>query len=174
VLFGAAAAGCAYAYLVAVPTRQVDELRAKLGTVNAEIAAARDAVEEVRELEQKSAGIRTQLGRDGRATTSPVLWVPDQMSKFFGQFGIEKVSTRENTGVPQPGLPGYQRSYWAVSFPVGQNATEVDKALLAVSELEATEPLVRVHSVAALAEAGREVLGGQSATVTVSLLTRKF
>lgn len=76
--------------------------------------------------------------------------------------------------MPQAELPGYQRTFWAVTLPLGESPANIDRALLAIAELEEVDPLLQVHSVSAFADPGVEVLGGRTATVTVSVLTRQF
>jgi hypothetical protein len=173
-IVAAATVGLFYAATVPAPARRVREARADLAAANARMRASSEAIQRVRNLEQECAGIRKQLAQRSDATITPLVWFPQEMSKHFEQFGITKVSTRINTGLPEPALPGYQRTFWAVTLPLEEDPAEVVRTLLAIASLEAGDPLLRVHTVSAIADAGPEVLGGRRATVTVSLLTRQF
>jgi hypothetical protein len=173
-LTGAALLGVFYACGVAAPARHVRELRASLDKTNSSIRVARDAIQQTRDLERECAAIRAQLAGRGDSKTSPLFWFPEQMSRYFRQFGVEDVTTRVNTGVPEPGLPNYQRTFWAVALPLAANRADIDRALLALAELETADPLTKVHTLSAFADSERRMIGGRTATITVSLLTRQF
>jgi hypothetical protein len=173
-LVAGAVLGLVFALGVAGPARRVDELRGALATINGQIQVANASIQETLKLERESSRMRMQLAYRHHAGASPLVWFPEEMSRFFEQFGIRDVSTRVNTGEAESGIPGYQRTFWAVALPLRDGATEMDRAILAISELERADRLLRVHSVSASASAGSNVLGGRTATVTVSLLTRRF
>jgi len=171
---GAAAIGLFYAYGVAAPARRVRELSSALAERNNNIRLARNSIERTRELECECASIRTQLASRGDVLASPLVLFPEQMTRHFRQFGIENVTTRVNTGLKDPELPGYQRTFWSVAVPLSGSQNEVDRALLAFSDLESANPFLRVHTVTAFADSEVKVLGGRRAMVTVSVLTHQF
>jgi hypothetical protein len=171
---GAAVAVLFYAGGILAPARRVRELRTEFNSAMTRIRLATESIQQVRDLERECAGIRMQLAQREDPLSSALVWVPEEMNRHFGRFAFLNVTTRPNTTSPEPGLPGYQRTYWAVALPLGEDPADIDRALLAISELEAADPLLRVHNVSAFAEAGVNLLGGCSANLTVSLLTREF
>jgi len=171
---GAVAIGLFCAYGVAAPARRVRELRSALAETNGSLRQARNSIDQTRELESECASIRSQLAARAEAMTSPLVSFPAQMSRHFRQFGIENITTRVNTGIPESELPGYQRTFWSVAVPLGGSQSDVDRALLAFSGLESANPSWRVHTVSAFAEPEVKVLGGRRAMATISVLTRQF
>jgi hypothetical protein len=171
---GVATVGLILACSVAVPQRRERELRARLAELNGRIHAGREAIDEVRALEIKCAGARTQLGSydHGLTRTPALVWFPDKMGEYFRRFAVEKVSTRVNTSAPDPTLRGYERIFWAITLPLTGDSTELRRVMRAVSELETAEPQVRV--VAVTVSGDSQSLGGRKAVVTASLLTRQL
>ena len=169
---GAAAAGLFYSFGIAAPRERVRTLDAELADVSARVGTASRAIAEVRDLERKCSHIRARLAQRGQLTSSPLLWFPEQMQSYFSRFGFENVAPRVNTSMEVAGLAGYQRTFWAVTLPLRGAASEVDRVLMAASELEAADPHVRVQTVSISTDA--QALGGRCATVNASVLTRQF
>ena len=130
-------------------------------------------VKSIRELEKKAASALTELRRlDGEFPSGPpIVWVPERIKQHFRRFGFAELTTRVETAVEEPELPGYQRIYWCVGLPIQNVKRHIGGLLLAVADLEQAEQIVRVADVEIPKEADEP--GQNPVTVTFSTLVRK-
>jgi hypothetical protein len=120
--------------------------RHRMAEASLKLKSERAAVHEIRLLEERVAETRTELDRwkHERPADSAMFWFPEQIQKHFRQFGVATPVTRLNTAKEEPGMPRFERSYWAVDVTMGRGSRECTKMLLAVAELEKQNPHTRV------------------------------
>ena len=100
---------------------------------------------------------------------SPIAWFPPRILEFFKKYGIENITTRP-TGSSENGdkeLIGFKRLIWGAEMP----GVQFMSFAAAVSALENGEPLIEVQSFEV--EAGREEIGKERASITLSNLIRQ-
>jgi len=119
--------------------RQTDEARAKIEEVRSKIDSLRlleneatAAVEELEEIDQRL------------PATSPLVWIPDRLTKHFQQFKFAAPLVRLASAQAEPEMRGFQRIYWSVGLPLASAKRPLDKALFAAAELERNDPFFRV------------------------------
>lgn len=98
---------------------------------------------------------------------APVAWFPPRMADFFKSRGIDRVTTRLNSEVAMPGLPGYRRLTWAVDLP----RVEWLSFASAVAQLENTEPLLWIENLTV--ESLRDQADAQHVFLTVINIVKK-
>lgn len=97
---------------------------------------------------------------------SPIAWVPTKLSDLFKREGVERVSARMVSEIPEKELPGFSKLSWAVEIP----RVEFITLASALSALENAEPLMEIHVLEI--EAGREDVQFQRALFTLHNLVR--
>ena len=137
------------------------------------IGEAQRVIGEVRALEVRKDSERheTQALFASQPNDSAVVWFPERMKQHFERAGLGGAVTRLNTILDEAGLPGFERSYWAVEVPIGAATQKVLEACLSVAEIEPLDPSIRVLDVAIHPESGDPTRG--HVVVNVALLSRK-
>lgn len=72
-----------------------------------------------------------------------IAWFPPKMSEFFKKQGLPNNSYRPNSEVPEPDLPGYKISNWAIEIP----SVEYNQLAAAIANLENEEGLMQIRNV---------------------------
>jgi hypothetical protein len=124
--------------------------RAAITALQERLAGARQTIEEIRALEEEAARARAglQAFAAGFPAGSAYVWFPAQVKEHFARFGFAGAVARVNTARDEPDLPHFERTYWAVEFPVGNDPAQVRAACLAVAEIEPRDCSVRLLDVA--------------------------
>jgi Tfp pilus assembly protein PilO len=126
--------------------RREQQSLGKLADLRERIQATRKTIQEVKQQEQATASSRAELDRLERElpTGSALAWFPVRMKQHFDRFGLSDSVTRLNTSLDEPNMPGYQRTYWAVDLPMQGSAKDFSSLLIAVAELEESDPIIEV------------------------------
>ena len=137
------------------------------------ISEAQKAIGEVRALEVQNDAERQEIQAlfAGHPSDSAVVWFPERMKQHFERAGLGGAVTRLNTTRDEAGLPGFERSYWAVELPVGAATPKVIEACMSVAEMEPLDPAIRVLDVAIRPESGDP--SRRQVVMNVALLSRK-
>lgn len=114
------------------------------------IEGARGTIKEIQMLEKATGLERNELHllQGHLPSSSAHVWFPKRVKEHFGRFGVAGAVARQNTAREEKGLPGFERSYWAVELPTGSSAKDIRAACLAIAEFEPLEPSLRVLDVA--------------------------
>lgn len=141
--------------------------------LKARIAEAQNVIGEVRTLEEKRNAERREIQAlfAGHPNDSAVVWFPERMKQHFDRAGFAGAVTRLNTTRDEAGLPGFQRSYWAVEVPVGATSQNALDACLSVAEIEPLDPSIRVLDVTVRPATGDS--SPRRVVMNLALLSRK-
>lgn len=128
--------------------RRAQELHSECTDVRERIASTRRAIQEIKRQEQAAAGSRGELRRlhHDLPTGSVIVWFPTRMKQYFDRFDLTDSATRLNTAVPEPEIPGFQRTYWSVDLPLASQ--KLSELLIAIENLEDAEPIVKILDLA--------------------------
>ena len=111
---------------------QIEEVRNKIDSLRLLESKASAAVEELEEINQQlPAG-------------SPLVWIPDRLTKHFQQFEFAAPLARLASAQAEPEMRGFQRIYWSVGLPLASAKRPLDKVLFAAAELERNDPFFHV------------------------------
>ncbi len=137
------------------------------------IAEAQRVIGEVRALEVQKDAERHEIQAlfASHPSDAAVIWFPERMKQHFERAGLAGAVTRLNTTRDEAGLPGFERSYWAVEVPVGGADGKALDACLSVAEIEPLDPFIRVLDVALRPESGDPTR--RHVVMNVALLARK-
>ncbi len=143
-----AAAWCFHSRWI-VPLQRCElELAGGLADVRQRLADARIEIREAvkQEQEQGSVNARMELSslRGDRPGEPAVVWLPPKLRTDLAQFGIEEAVIRQNSAVPEPGLSGYERTYWRLTLPPQGGMRTMTGVLLAVADLEQSDRRLKV------------------------------
>jgi hypothetical protein len=146
--------------------RRIEELKRN-------VRDARRRIKETQDMERRAAGARAELARWNRerSAASAMVWFPARIKEHFQRFGIVEPGTRMNTSRDEPGLPGFQRTYWRVSLPLSDAEGSAAEVMRAVAQLEQDDPSVKVTDFTILPDP--ENLERRVAGINVSTLVRK-
>jgi hypothetical protein len=113
------------------------------------IGEARRVVEETQALEVQASREQNELRaiQGNFPPTSALVWFPQRVTQHFGVIRGTQTATRLNTALDEVGLPGFERTYWAVEMPVGMTSEEIREICIAIAEFERLESAVRVLDV---------------------------
>lgn len=138
-----------YGRLIAPLKELATEARRDVTDLRGRIDGAQKTIAEIQLLEQSASGARGELQsfQADIPPGSPLVWFPPRMEKHFGRMGLSRAVTRLNTALDEPGLPDFERTYWAVELPVGNSSGEFRRACLAIAEIEPVDPSIRVLDV---------------------------
>jgi hypothetical protein len=145
----------------------------KVAEMQAFLAHAQKEVKAVQSLEEELGRARVEHYRltGDVPQGSAMVWLPDRLKQHFGRHGIRDCTAQFNTSIDEPALPGYERTYWAVNLPLRELSQDLETVFMAVSNLEQTDPIVRIVDAAVrpdLQNPSRRV-----AVVNVGALVRK-
>ena len=98
---------------------------------------------------------------------APIVWLPQRLSSFFLRNGIEKISSKPETEVQDPGLPNYRLSSWTVTVP----EAEFGVLAAAVAAFENEEGLAQITSLRL--EARPTNVQSQSANLKFTTVVKK-
>ena len=131
-----------------------------------QIAAAKAQIRKAQTVEESAPAARGTLEQIKAMIPegSPVAWVPPQMAEFFKSRGVDKVSTRMNSELPEKDMPGFRRIAWGVDLP----RVEFVPFAAALAQLENEEPLLEVTAIQV--DGSREDIEAQHVLLTVSNL----
>jgi hypothetical protein len=126
--------------------KRANDSQRRLVELRENLEPARETIQRVRTLEQKTAQARRELqGLKGdHPKGSALVWLPERAKEHFKQFGIAVTVIRLNTVQDEAGLPGYRRAYWGIGLPIENGEKSVNGLLLAVEQLERQNRFVRV------------------------------
>jgi hypothetical protein len=132
-------------WLVPLQHREVESLKA-LADVRQRISEAKAKIREIGEQEQAAGGARGLLEslRDDVPKEPTAVWLPVRLQKHLRTGGISEAGIRLNSTIPEPGVTGYERTYWHVNLPMQDGTRTMNGLLLAVGEIERQEPFVRI------------------------------
>ncbi len=149
---GAAMVGVAWYFnthwLVPLRLREA-ESRQKLADARQRISDSKGKIREIGVEEHAARAARASLDslqRDIPKDPTPV-WLPVRLKKHLRSAGIAEAGIRMNVAIPEPGIPGYERSYWHLNLPRQEGMRTMSGLLLAVAEIERQEPFVRILDV---------------------------
>lgn len=135
-------------WLVPLQQREVGCLKA-LADVRQRLNDAKVQIQEIGNQEQAAAGTRSLLNslQAGIPKQATAVWLPVRLKTHLRSAGIAEAGIRLNSTTPEPGVPGYERSYWHLNLPRQEGMRTMAGALLAVAEIERQEPFVRILDV---------------------------
>ena len=110
------------------------------------IGKAQKLIAEVRPKEAAAAPIRKELDRLQRDIPAGAAMValPALVKEHFGRSGIPVRLIRLNTTRNEPGIPGYERSFWSLALPIDEAGRNITPLLLAAAELDREHPFLKV------------------------------
>jgi hypothetical protein len=152
--------------------RKEGELIQKITQLRQQNLVARREVQAIKEEEQAAGTARMtlrQLRRD-LPSGSAIAWLPTRIKEHFALRGIADAVTRLNTTGDEPGMPGYEKSYWAVDLPMTGATSEMRHLLTAVADLEQPGSIVKVLDLAIR----EEELGRRTAVINIAALVEKL
>jgi hypothetical protein len=149
------------------------ELEQRMAKANAEFQRTYDKIKNAQALEQETARARVEADKQLHVTPEEqaLLWIPEHVAKLFQKFGFANPVIRLNSAVKEPELRRYQRLNWSVVLPLEPEERDVTKALFGASELESSEPVIRVIDFATLPN--QEKPGEQVVAVTLQVLVHE-
>lgn len=143
-----AAAWCFHSQWTAPLRRCELEQTQGLADVRQRIADARTEIREAlnQEQEQGKMNARMELNslRGGQPGEPAVVWLPARLRSDLARFGIQGAAVRQNSAVPEPGLHGYERTYWRLTLPPQGGARTMTGILLAVADIERADRGLKV------------------------------
>lgn len=143
------AAWCIHSHwLVPVQQREAECLQA-LADVRQRLGDAKAKIQEIRRQEQAAGGARGLLAslRDNVPEEPTSVWLPVRLRAPLRSAGIEEAGIRMNSAIPDPSVPGYERTFWHLNLPRQDGMKTMGGVLLAVAEIERHEPFVRILDV---------------------------
>jgi hypothetical protein len=143
---------------------QEDELVRKQKELRAELDSTHEILTSLKDSDEKVAEARTVLNRMlGDKSRNSMVSFPNDMKDYFSRFALSAPTVRFVTAQDEPGLPGYNKLYWAIGVPVPDTDRNLEGLLRATAALEkedrflkmtdfalvpdATDPNVRVASI---------------------------
>lgn len=137
------------------------------------IGEAQKAIAEVRVLDTRRDAERHEIKAlfASHPNDAAVVWFPERMKQHFTRAGFAGAVTRMNTTRAEAGLPGFERSFWAVEVPVGASSQKALEACLAVAEIEPLDPAIRVLDVTVHPPTG--ATAERHVVMNLALLSRK-
>jgi hypothetical protein len=157
-----------------VPLQQREaESHQELAELRDRLEEARNAIQEIKEKEQHAASGRRMLNAliGDRPAGSATTWLPVELRKHLGSFGIAETSIRQNITKPEAGLPGYERTYWHLKLPSQAGMEGISGMLVAAADMELHFPFIRVLDLSF--RCGEEAPFPPSGGLNISALTRK-
>lgn len=143
-----AAAWCFHSQWIAPLRRCELELTQGLAEVRQRIADGKTEIREAvkQEQEQGRMNARMELNslRGDRPGEPAVVWLPARLKSDIARFGIQGAVVRQNSAVPEPGLHGYERTYWRLTLPPQSGARTMTGVLLAVADIEQADRRLKV------------------------------
>lgn len=129
----------------------IADVRQRLGDARVEI---RQTLKQ--EQEQGSVNARMELSslRGDRPGEPAVVWLPPKLRTDLARFGIEEAVIRQNSAVPEPGLSGYERTYWRLTLPAQGGMRTMTGVLLAVADLEQSDRGLKILDFSFQCDAG--------------------
>ena len=103
--------------------------------------------------------------------TGRLPWFPVKLRAHLRNFGITEATVRMNGSKPEPGVLGYERTYWRLTFPRQEGVRNISSILLALAEVEQIDRAVKIldFSLHSDPEPPHAPLGG----VNIAALLRK-
>lgn len=157
-----------FQFLLSPMQRAKAAARAKTVALEPKIAKDRAQLAKVAQLKSQEPEAREFMAQVDSMIPggSPIAWFPPRMSEFFKKHGVERVTARLNSEIPDREITGFRLLTWGVE---SQKVDFINFAT-ALSALENEEPLVEVRSFEV--EAGREDVGVQRASISLHNLIR--
>lgn len=156
-LIGGALLGAAWwfhsHFLVPLQQREVGCLQ-KLAEVRQRIGEAKARIDEIGKQESATASARDLLDSlKGNFPKEPtVVWLPLRLKTHLRGAGITEVGIRVNSALPEPGAPGFERSFWNLNIPRQEGMQTMNGLLLALKEIERQESFVRILDLSFVAD----------------------
>ena len=166
-------AGWAFHSLKIAPLRKQESAARRIAfPLREKIAEARGVIQESETIREQISRARAEVAalHAHQPSGSAHVWFPAQMKKHFSTLGTDAI-TRLNTTTKEPGLPDFERSFWAVEMPLGKTSADVRTACLAIAEIEPLDPAVRVLDAAIRPDADDP--DRRVAVINVSVLSKK-
>ena len=118
--------------------------------MKARIEDARRVIAEIQEQEAREKKERADLEarHEGSPPMPALVWFPGRVKQHFARFGDSEAVARLNTAIDEPGLPGFERSYWAIEMGAGKTSAEALEICMAIGEFERLNASVRVVDMA--------------------------
>jgi hypothetical protein len=135
-------------WLVPMQQREARCLQA-LPDVQQRVGDAKATIHEMSKQEQMAAGARSLLDslQDGLPKDPTAVWLPVRLKADLRSAGIAEVGIRMNSAIPEPGVPGHERSYWHLNLPRQDGMRTMGALLLAVADIVRQEPFLRILDV---------------------------
>jgi len=132
-------------WFVPLQQREVECMR-ELGEARQRVSDAKLKIHEVSRKEQAARVTRGVLDSlQGDIPKEPmVVWLPVRLRTHLRGTGIADAAIRMNSAMPEPDVPGYERSFWHLNLPKQGGMRNINDVLLAVAEIERQQPFVRI------------------------------
>ena len=148
-LTGSAALGAAWWFHShwIVPLQRCEvESQQTLAQSRARLSDAREQIRKTSERAPEAARVNALLkalhsGIPGEPTA---VWLPVRIEKHLRSAGIVDTVIRMNATSPEPGIAGYERSFWNLNVPRQERMKNLDGVLLELADIESKEPFVRI------------------------------
>ena len=176
VLLGGLCLAAAWAFYrqSVVPLQQSErENLSAIADLNERLGMAGETIKDVQAIEQQAARARVALHQLQleQPAGSAFVWFPERMKQHFPRFGVPVAVTRLGAILDEPELRGFQRIYWAVGLDIEEGNRNVPGLLVAMAELEAEYPFLKVIDFAI--RPNPEDPHRRAATVNIAVLVRK-
>lgn len=148
-LTGSVALGAAWyfhSHWIAPLQRCEAECQRSLAEARVRLSDARDQIRKTSDQAPEAARVSASLkalhsGIPGEPTA---VWLPVRIEKHLRSAGIVGTVIRMNATSPEPGIAGYERSFWNLNVPRQERMKNLDGVLLELADIEAKEPFVRI------------------------------
>ncbi len=153
------------------PLRQKEaQMRRDVSGLRERIKEARDEFHEIKEQEQAVGRERSALNavHPDVPPGPAVVWFPVRLKEHLRRFGVAEVVIRQNTALPEPGLAGFERTYWRLSFPAQESVRDLKTLLTIAAEFEQQYTFVKVLDVSLHSESQ-----GSAGGFNIAALVRK-
>jgi len=158
-----------FALLLGPLKRQQTSTVASIAALDPEIKKAQTDLERSKQMQLDAPKASSTLAQVDAMIPegAPVAWFPTLVADFFKKQGVEKITTRLSSEVPEKELNGYRRINWGVDVP----KVECLRFAASLAELENQELLLEVQGLSI--EALKEEPEAQHVLLTVNNIVKQ-
>ena len=174
ILTGGAALGAAWwchSHWIAPLQRCEAESQRSLGEARLRLSDAREQIRKTGEQAPEAARVRASLEalHSDIPSEPTAVWLPVRIEKHLQSGGIAGAVIRMNSKSPEPGVAGYERSFWNLNVPRQDTMKNLDDVLLKLADIESKEPFVRILDLSFHSEAEHQhsPAGGVNVTALI-------